>query len=84
VTGERELLFGIIREHWLDDIVYYDNAAHCVEEAKDSETAIISWAYTKKEILDFVKEGNIHLPKTTRHTIHYKYDNCNYPLEKLP
>ncbi|MHA2099798.1 MAG: hypothetical protein ACW99A_14065 [Candidatus Kariarchaeaceae archaeon] len=84
VIGDRELLFGIIREHWVDEIIYYDNAKHCVEESKFRETAIISWPYTKQEILEFVSERKIHLPKTTRHRIQYNYPDCNYPLENLP
>lgn len=83
VKGDRELLFGTIRDYWLDDAIYYDNAEHCISEAKQGETAIISWSYTKQEILDHVKNKNIYLPKTTRHTIHYAYDDCNYPLDKL-
>lgn len=84
VKGDRELLFSLIRENWLDDTIYYDNAEHCVREAKQGEAAIISWSYTKQEVLDHVKAEKIFLPKTTRHSIHYTYPDCNFPLTRLP
>ncbi|MCE7734989.1 MAG: hypothetical protein GPJ54_08940 [Candidatus Heimdallarchaeota archaeon] len=84
IKGDRELLFSILRDNWLDETIYYDNAEHCVSEAKMGEAAIISWSYTKQEILELVKAKKISLPKTTRHTIHYAYQDCNYPLGKLP
>ena len=84
VRGERELIFKIIRDNWLDDTIYYDNAKHCINDANERETAIISWTYSKKEILEGVKSHKIYLPKTTRHTMHYLVENCDYPLSKLP
>ncbi len=84
VQGERELIFKIIRENWLDDTIYYDNAEHCMNDANETETAIISWPYTKTEILDDVESNRIYLPKTTRHTMNYLVEDCNFPLLKLP
>ncbi|MFV2016638.1 MAG: hypothetical protein ACC656_14505, partial [Candidatus Heimdallarchaeota archaeon] len=83
VNGDRELLLGIIRDNWLENTIYYDNAKHCITKARQGEVAIISWPYTKQEILDHVKAKKLFLPKTTRHSVHYTYKECNYPLDRL-
>lgn len=83
ITGNREEIFEIIRDNWIDQIIYYDNPKMCIESINEKQTAVVSWAYTKREIISHVQEGIVHLPKTTRHTLKYKIPKCNYPLEKL-
>ncbi len=83
ITAEREEIFQIVRENWLDNILYYDNEEAIISDAGKNKTAIISWAYTKKEIIDSMKSGGVFLPKTTRHTLSYRFKKCNYPLSSL-
>ncbi|MDH5646804.1 MAG: hypothetical protein OEZ01_12390, partial [Candidatus Heimdallarchaeota archaeon] len=83
IIGERELVFHIIREKWLEGILYADNAEISLKHAGPSKTAIISWSYSKREILDFVLGGDIFLPKTTRHELKYLVGKCNVPLGSL-
>ncbi|MHA2250142.1 MAG: hypothetical protein ACXAD7_07260 [Candidatus Kariarchaeaceae archaeon] len=82
-VGEREEIFKIVREQWLEGIRYYDYDKYCIRDARDDKTAIISWPYRKREILDKVKEGIIFYPKTTRHILTYRQKRCDIPLTNL-
>jgi len=82
-VGEREEIFKIVREQWLEDIRYYDYDKYCIRDARDNKTAIISWPYRKQEILDKVKDGWIFYPKTTRHILTYRQKRCDMPLTNL-
>lgn len=83
VIGNRPEIFKIVRDQWLDEIRYYDDEKLCIKDAGITNTAIFSWTYTKKEILDWTKKGNKFLPKTTRHTLSYRFKRCDYLLELL-
>ncbi|MHA2090285.1 MAG: hypothetical protein ACW98K_05450 [Candidatus Kariarchaeaceae archaeon] len=83
IDGDRSVIFDLVRERWLDQIMYYDNKQYCLQAAKNEKTAILSWPFTKVEILEYVKKGNIHVPKTTRHVLTYRYKKCDYPLTGL-
>ncbi len=83
VQGDRDKIFKLIRDKWLEHIKYHDDPYHCIENTNEGHTAIISWAYTKEEIVRAAKEGNIFLPKTTRHTLKYPPAKFNFPLSKL-
>lgn len=83
IVGGRETIFQILRDNWLNDATYYDDKEMCLENTDEENTSIIAWSYNKKEILDHVKHGIVHLPKTTRHTLKYRVPEVNYPLEKL-
>jgi len=83
IRGERERIFSVLKEHWIDDITYYDDPQMCMERTDTEHTAVVAWSYTKEEILQQVKAGMVHLPKTTRHTLKYRVPECNYPLEDL-
>lgn len=83
VKGVREEMFFLVRERWLDDIIYYDEYSGCLKETLENETSIVAWAYTKKEVIEHASSGLVYLPKTTRHIVKYLYPNCNYPLSKL-
>jgi len=83
ITGDRETIFKQVKDFWLKDIVYYDDTEMCLENTDEEHTAIISWSYTKEEIIGHVKNGIIHLPKTTRHTLSYNVPEGVFPLEEL-
>lgn len=83
VYGERDKIFGIIRDLWLEGIIYYDDPFASLEKALDNQTAVIAWSYTKDEIVDRVLKGGIFLPKTTRHYLKIEIMRCNYPLDQL-
>lgn len=83
VNGEREDIFGLIRDLWLEEIIYYDDPFTSLEKALDNQTAVIAWSYTKDEIVERVLEGGIFLPKTTRHSLKIEIMKCDYPLDQL-
>jgi len=83
VIGDRETIFRELRDNWLANITYYDDADMCFEKSNPSHTALVSWAYTKEEIIEQVNNGVVHLPKTTRHTLKYRVPKCNFPLSEL-
>jgi hypothetical protein len=83
VFGEREHIFRQVRDLWLEDIMYYDDPDMCLVQTRKDQTAIISWSYTKEEILGHVSEGIVHLPKTTRHELSFQIKRTNFPLDEL-
>lgn len=83
ISGDRETIFQEVRDYWLEDIVYYDDKEMCMENADQGHTSIIPWSYTKEEILGHVKNGIIHLPKTTRHTLKYNVPEKIFLLSDL-
>ena len=83
VRGEREEIFGLIRDKWLNNIIYYDDPYACLENTGDNQSAVIAWSYTKDEIVEKVLDGKIFLPKTTRHELKFDIMKCNYPLDQL-
>ncbi len=83
ISGERELIFKEVRDLWLSGIVYYDDPVMCLENTNEDHTAIIAWSYTKEEIISHVRQGIVHLPKTTRHTLKYNVPKGIFPLSDL-
>lgn len=83
IADDRESLFETLKDNWLVNIQYYDTMVGCFEGSSPTLTAVVSWSYTKQEVLENVRNGMIHLPKTTRHNLKYRYADCNFPLHKL-
>lgn len=83
VQGERENIFQHVRDSWLKHVKYYDDPEMCLANANKKHTAIISWAYTKSEVINHVKKGRIFLPKTTRHQLKYEVKRCNFSIKDL-
>ena len=83
VQGEREAIFQLVRDSWLKHVKYYDDPVMCLANANKKHTAIISWAYTKNEVIDHVKKGKIFLPKTTRHQLKYEVKRCDFSIKDL-
>jgi hypothetical protein len=83
VQGEREDIFQFVRDSWLRRVKYYDDPNMCLANADKKHTAIISWAYTKDEVINHVKNGKIFLPKTTRHQLKYEVKRCDFSIKDL-
>ncbi len=83
VYGDREDIFQFVRDSWLRHVKYYDDPEMCLENADIKHTAIISWSYTKDEVINHVKNGEIFLPKTTRHQLKYEVKRCNFSIKDL-
>ncbi len=82
-TGSRRSLFKLVRNQYLTTTQYADNPNVALDHAKEGKIAVISWAYTKKEIVEKAQAHEVFLPKTTRHTIKYRYPPINLHLEDL-
>ncbi len=82
-TGSRRKLFKIIRNRYLESTQYADNPQVALNHAGHDRIAVIAWSYTKKEIVEKAQAHQVFLPKTTRHTIKYRYAPINFELGKL-
>ncbi len=83
IDGDREEIFSVVRNEYLETIQYADNPQVAFQHAGADRIAVVSWAYTKAEIVEKATKGEVFLPKTTRHSIKYRYSPINLPLSEL-
>ncbi len=83
VEGIRDAIFEVIREKYEGVTRYADNPLVAFEHASSQGTAVVSWSYSKQEIVQRAQSHEVFLPKTTRHTIKYRYPPINLNLKEL-
>ena len=82
ISGERDKIFEMLNEY-TSKTKYIDKRKTALKLAKGNNTAIISWAYTKEEIIDRAKRGRRFTPKTTLHSLKYQYTDSKTKLKEL-
>lgn len=82
-TGSRRKLFKLIRNKYLKNTQYADSPSVAIKHTDSGRIAVVSWSYTKGEIVKKAQAREVFLPKTTRHTIKYRYPPIDFDLEKL-
>ncbi len=83
VKGDREKIFQLINKKYLEGIIYTDSQELSIKHSDLNTTSVISWGYTKKEIVQLALKGRTFLPKTTRHTIKYQYQRIDFNIDEL-
>lgn len=82
-SADPTVVFQIIRNHYLQDIKYSDEPNLAFKIAEITHTAVISWSYTKAEVVKMAKSAEVFLPKTTRHMLKYQFPDFNIQLDEL-
>jgi L-serine kinase (ADP) len=83
INSNRDEIFQIISNNFLDNIRYADSPQLARKFCEKTYTTILSWSYTKKEIIKRALNYEVFLPKTTRHVLKYQFPDFNISIDEL-